>query len=58
MGIYQNIYQLIVTYVYGGAVTAGSPEELVATLISTCAVVFMVALPFMVVKKVLDLIGG
>lgn len=56
MGIYQNIYALIEQYVYGNVMTADS--TLVATLIATCASLFVVALPFAVVWKVMKMLVG
>lgn len=56
MGIYQNLYNLIVQYVYGNNVPADG--ELIATLIATAGSIFVVALPFLVVWKVIKLIGG
>lgn len=57
MSIYQSIFDLIHTYVYGG-VTLTSDMSLVCTLVSTCACFFCVALPFLIVWKVIKLICG
>lgn len=57
MSIYQSIFDLIHTYVYGG-VTLTSDMSLVCTLVSTCACLFCVALPFLIVWKVIKLICG
>lgn len=51
MSIYNNIYNLLVTYVYGGAVVTGSFEELTAILFSTLACLCLVALPFVLIFK-------
>lgn len=57
MSIYQNIYDLIVQYIYGGgALTADM--ELVTVTLSTMACVFVFALPFLVVWKVIKMILG
>lgn len=57
MSIYQNIYDLIVQYIYGGgALTADM--ELVTVTLSTIACVFVFALPFLVVWKVIKMILG
>lgn len=58
MSIYDNIYNLIATYVYGGDIAAGSFEELVCIFFSTGACLFMVSLPFLVVWMVLKMIVG
>lgn len=56
MGIYQNLYDLIVQYVYGKSVPPDG--ELIATLIATAGSLFVVALPFLVVWKIIKMIGG
>lgn len=48
--MYQNIYNLLVTYVYGG-LTMTPDMELVCTLFSTAACLFCVSLPFIVVWR-------
>lgn len=48
MGIYQNIYELIQIYVYGG-VELSSEMELVTVLISTLSCIFLISLPFIIV---------
>lgn len=57
MSIYQSLFDLIQTYVYGGA-TLTADMNLVCTLISTIGCVFLVALPFVIVYKVLMIIMG
>lgn len=57
MSIYHNIFDLLNTYVFGGTVVDGSYEELVCIFFSTCACLFMVSLPFLVVGYILKMIG-
>lgn len=57
MSIYQSLYDLIHTYIYGG-VTLTSDMSLVCTLISTIGCIFLVSLPFVVVYKVISFITG
>ena len=56
-GIYQTCYDLIAQYVYG-SVTVGSYQELVCILVSTCACLFVVALPFVLVWRVIRMLAG
>ena len=58
MNIYKDLFDIVKTYIYGGTLVSGSPEELVCTLVSTCAVLFCIALPFVVVLKVVRMICG
>lgn len=56
--IYQNIYNIIVEYIFG-SVSAGSHQELIAILLSSCLVIYCIALPFtLVVKLIKVVIGG
>ena len=56
MNLYQTCYDLVATYVYGGSVTPGTHMDLVCTLVSTCANLFLVALPFLLVWKIIRMI--
>lgn len=63
MNLYQTCYDLIVQYVFAGqGVEAGilvdQMQHLVAVLASTIAWLFLVALPFLVVWKVICFISG
>ena len=58
MSIYQSLYDLINTYIFGGLIATGSYQELVAILFSTLGCVFLISLPFMVVWKVVKTILG
>lgn len=57
MSIYQSLFDLIQTYIYGGA-TLTADMNLVCTLISTIGCIFLVALPFVIVYKVISFIVG
>lgn len=57
MSIYQNIYDLIVEYIYGGLVLTAD-MELVTVTLATMACIFVFALPFLVVWKVVKMILG
>lgn len=57
MGIYQELYTLLHTYIYGG-VTMTADMELTCTLISTAGAIFVVALPFLLVWNVCKTISG
>lgn len=57
MGIYQQCFDLVQRYIYGGAELT-SDMSLVATLIATIACITVFALPFVVVFKVIDIITG
>lgn len=56
MSVYQNIFNLIVNYIYGGAVTSGGYEELTAIICSTIACIFIFALPFIIVFRIIKVI--
>lgn len=56
MSIYNDIYDIIVQFIYGGTVNEFS--DLTATLLATIGCVFVFSVPFMVVWKVIKLIMG
>lgn len=58
MNIYNTLYELINTYVYGGSIVAESVADLVATLISTAGCIFLIAVPFMLVWRICKLLMG
>lgn len=55
MSIYQNLYDLIVNYIYGN-VPLTSDMELVTVTLSTIGCVFVVSLPFIVVWQFIKII--
>lgn len=57
MSIYQNIYDIIVQYIYGGA-TLTSAMELTTVTLSTIGCIFVFALPFLLVWKVCKMFVG
>lgn len=57
VSIYQSLFDLIHTYVYGG-VTLTSDMSLICTLIATMGCIFCISIPFLVVFWFLRLILG
>lgn len=55
--MYESIYLLLQNAIYSSATLTGW-QELFLTVISSCAVLFAVAVPFMVVYKVIKVIVG
>lgn len=51
--IYQTIYDIFNTYIYGGTVTSGTYQELVCIALATCACVLFAVLPFVVVWRII-----
>lgn len=56
--IYEEIYNLLQTYCFGSMIEVGSNAELVCMLCATIGTIFVVALPFVLVLKVIKLIMG
>lgn len=56
--VYTSLYELIETYVFGNAAAVGSNAELVCMLVATIGSLFVIAVPFMVVWKVIKMIMG
>lgn len=57
VNIYQNCYELIHNYIFGGA-TLTSNTELITIALASAASIFCFAVPFMVVWKVIKMIVG
>lgn len=57
MSIYQSLFDLIHTHIYGGVVLSAD-MNLVCTLIATLGVLFVVGIPFFVVYRILCFITG
>lgn len=55
--MYQTLYELLQTYIYGSA-DLTADMTLTLTLLSTIGVVFVVALPFCLVWKVVSMLCG
>lgn len=55
MSIYQSLYNLIETYIFG-SITPESVQDLATTLISLMGCVFLIALPFMIVFKIIKMV--
>lgn len=53
--MYQGFYDLIMAHVYGGVPAVTSDMELVATFIATFGSLFLVALPFLLLWKVVKI---
>lgn len=54
--IYQTLFDLLNTYIFGGTVVGGTYQELVCILVSVIACLFCMSLPFIVVKKIIDIL--
>lgn len=58
MNIYQSLYDTLNTYVFGNSIVANSVQDLATTLISLGGTIFLVAIPFLVVWKIIKVIMG
>lgn len=58
MSIYQSLYDLINQYVFNNTLVENSVQDLATTLISLGGCIFLIAIPFIVVIKVLQLVVG
>lgn len=57
MSIFETIYNLIETYIFG-TVAVGSYYELVCILVSTCACLFVMSIPFIICWRVIKVLLG
>lgn len=54
--MYQNIYDLLVTHIYGGTLPASG--ALVVDMVSTFFCIFCVSVPFIIVWKFIKMVVG
>ena len=57
LDLYNEIYNLIVTNIFGGSVQIGTYPDLISSLFSTMACMFVLAIPFILVWKVIKLVA-
>lgn len=57
MNIYQSLFELVQTYIFGGAELAGT-TLLCADFVATAGSLLVIALPFLIVWKVIKLLVG
>lgn len=55
--MYFEIYNILQTYIYGADAVLTSDMTLTLTMLSTCAVVFLVSLPFALVWRFIKAVG-
>lgn len=55
--MYFEIYELLQTHLYGADAVLTSDMTLTLTVMSTCAVVFLASLPFIIVWKFVRMVG-
>lgn len=55
MSIYDQIYSTIANVIYGG-LDVTMYQDLTCTILSTCACIFMLSLPFIVVYYILKMV--
>ena len=56
--VYDTIYNLVETYIFGGSIERGSHQDLTATILSSIVCVLVFALPFLIIWKVIKVIMG
>ena len=57
-GIYNALYEMIANAIYGGLSSLTGWQELTLTFIATCACLFVLVVPFLIVWKVIKTICG
>lgn len=58
MSIYQTLYDIINQYVFNNSIVVNSVQDLATTLISLTATIFVIAIPFILVWRVIKMLGG
>lgn len=55
MSIYQSIYNIINQYIFNNAIITNSIQDLAVTLVSLTACLFLIAVPFILVWRLIKL---
>lgn len=58
MSIYDNIYNLLNQYVFGGNIIPSTVQDSSCSLIATALCIFVVAIPFVLVWRVIKMLAG
>lgn len=58
MNIYQTLYDIINQYVFNNSIVVNSVQDLATTLISLAGTIFVIAIPFILVWRVIKMLGG
>lgn len=58
MSIYDSIYDLLNQYIFGGNIIPSSIQDSSCSLVSTALCLFVVAIPFIMVWRLIKLLGG
>lgn len=51
INLFDTFYNLLNTYVFGGSIVPNTYADLVCILVSCCATLFMISLPFLLVWR-------
>lgn len=54
--IYQTLYDLVNTYIFGNSAAVGSYEELMCIIASTAGCAFIICVPFAIVKAMFSFV--
>lgn len=57
LDLYNEIYSLIVNNIFGGSVQVGTYPDLISSLFSAIACMFVLAIPFILVWKVIKMVA-
>lgn len=57
LDLFNEIYNLLVNNIFGGSVQVGTYQDLICSLFSASACLFVLIIPFLVVYKVIKLVA-
>lgn len=56
VNLFQTLYDLLNTYIFGGLAESGNYYDLICILVSTIGNLFLIALPFICIFKVVRMV--
>lgn len=58
LNVYDILYDLINSYIFGNSVVIGSYQDLICIIVSVLGCLFLIALPFIMIFSVIRFICG
>lgn len=58
MSVYDSIYDLLNQYIFSGNIIPSSVQDSSCSLVATALCLFVVAIPFIMVWRLIKLLGG
>lgn len=58
MAIYDTLYDLLSTYIFGGGIATGTYADLICMLVATIGCLFVISIPFIIIWRTIRIFLG